>query len=79
MKEQLKKVERPGNTSDIIDVKVDISLVPRPHPSPRMILKAIRTGVGFGSGTETRWTYTRDLGESGGGGGERGERGEEVC
>ena len=36
------------------------SLVPRPHPvcislsvSPRAILKAICTGVGFGSGTET--------------------------
>ena len=35
------------------------SLVPRPHPAriassiPDVILKAIRTGVGFGSGTET--------------------------
>ena len=36
------------------------SLVPRPHPAriassiPHAILKAIRPGVGFGSGTETR-------------------------
>ena len=33
------------------------SLVPRPHPArvslPALILKAIRTKVGFGSGTET--------------------------
>ena len=31
------------------------SLVPRPHPAACMILKAIRAGVGFRSGTETTW------------------------
>ena len=42
-----------------------LSLVPRPHPAcislpvynARAILKAIRTGVGFGSGTETNCYY----------------------
>ena len=36
-------------------LELSISLVPRPHPVRvlRMILKAIRAGVGFGSGTET--------------------------
>ena len=42
------------------------SLVPRPHParislpvSLHAILKAIRTGVGFGSGTETRFLIVK--------------------
>ena len=43
------------------------SFVPRPHlarvllAAPRAILKAIRTGVGFGSGTETRLCMTLDF------------------
>ena len=44
--------------------KVFIDLVPRPHPAhiyiassiPHAILIAIRTGVGFGFGTETRFS-----------------------
>ena len=40
---------------------LDASVVPRPHParitlpSPCAILKVIRAGVGFGSGTKTKW------------------------
>ena len=37
------------------------SLVPRPRPS--CILKAIRAGVGFGSGTETNLTQDSHLSE----------------
>ena len=45
------------------------SLVPRPHParillpvSSHTVLKAIRTGVGFGSGAETSVYCTEGLG-----------------
>ena len=36
-------------------LELSISLVPRPHLArvPRVILKAVRAGVGLGSGTET--------------------------
>ena len=32
-------------------------------PSPRVLLKAIRAGVGFGSGTETRMHDAYDVGK----------------
>ena len=39
------------------------SLVPRPHlVSLRVLLKVIRAGVGFGSGTETSVSHTEGLG-----------------
>ena len=43
------------NPADKLDSHCEHSLVPRPHPAciSLPVLKAIRAGVGFGSGTET--------------------------